>query len=143
VIVLIVGIAIAAVGLNLARSDAELARDEAERLAAALQGAQDEAILHGRPYVIELAADGYRFLQLGDDGKLAALPAGEPLAPYRLPEPMALSAELEGANADTGSLLLDPGGPLPAFVINLRLRDARWQVHNRDDGRIRPSIPAG
>jgi len=71
VIVLIVTIIIAAIGINLTRSDRDRVRDEAERLAVLIQAARDEAVLQGRVLVMELTDDGYRFLMTGSSPSLA------------------------------------------------------------------------
>ena len=144
VIVLIVTIIIAAIGINLTRSDRDRVRDEAERLAVLVQAARDEAVLQGRVLVLELTAEGYRFLQLADDGKLTVAGAGDLLAPRELPAPITASADFEGSNAARkAGLVFDPTGGLGPFLVTLRLNGTEWFVHNLLDGEIRasPEVP--
>lgn len=143
VIVLIVTIIIAAIGINLTRSDRDRVRDEAERLALLVQAARDEAVLQGHVLVLELTTDGYRFLQLGDDGKLSAVAGGELLAPRELPAPITASADIEGSAATSkAGLVFDPTGGLGPFRVTLRLNATEWYVHNLLDGEIRASAEA-
>ena len=143
VVVLIIGIIIAAIGINLTRSDRDQVRDEAERLALLVQAAHDEAVLQGRVMVLELTTEGYRFLQLGDDGKLVVVGPGDLLAPRELPAPITVSADLEGGSAtNKAGLVFDPTGGLGPFRVTLRLRAEEWYVHNLLDGEIRASAEA-
>jgi len=143
VIILIITIIIAAIGINLTRSDRDRVRDEAERLAVLIQAARDEAVLQGRVLVMELTDDGYRFLQLADDGKLAVVGAGDLLSPRTLPVPITASADLEAANATSKvGLVFDPTGGLGPFRVTLRLNASEWYVHNLLDGEVRASAEA-
>ena len=140
VIVLIITIIIAAIGINLTRSDRDRVRDEAERLALLVQAARDEAVLQGRVLVLELTEDGYRFLQLDDDGKLTTVGAGDLLAPRALPAPITASADMKSGGAATkAGLVFDPSGGLGPFRVTLRLNATEWHVHNLLDGEIRTS----
>lgn len=70
-------------------------RREAERLAALLSLAADEAVLRGRELGLALDPDGYAFLTL--EGERWRPAAGDgPLGDRRLPAPFRLAAEVEG-----------------------------------------------
>jgi len=143
VILLIITIVIAAVGINLTRSDHDRVRDEAERLALLLQAARDEAILQGRVVVLQINTDGYRFLEVGDDGKLSAIGAGDLLAPHELPAPITASTDREGnGTSKKVGLVFDPTGGIGPFRVTLRLNATEWYVHNLIDGEIRASDEA-
>ncbi len=98
VVVLIVGIV---VGLLVPAFTGTARRDletEAQRLAALLRLASEEAVLQGQEYAVELAPDGYRFLALGSGGWQ---PVQDPLLrPRELPASLRLEVFYEGERFD-------------------------------------------
>lgn len=137
VVVVILGIMIAVVGPNLTRNDADRARDEADRFSALLEAARDQAILEGRVLAFQGTEQGYRFLQLADNGKLAPVPDG-PLSARELPAHVAMKFEVDGTAPDRrAALVLDPTGNLPVFTVTFQVGAANWYVQNVGNGRIR------
>ncbi|MDU9416851.1 type II secretion system minor pseudopilin GspH [Pseudomonas sp. zfem005] len=78
VVLVIVGIATAAISLSIRPDPARLLREDAKRLALLLQTAQDEARADGRAIAWQADARGYRFLRLGDGGADERAFAGDP-----------------------------------------------------------------
>jgi len=138
VILLLLLIILGMVGINLARNDRDIVRDEGERLALLIQAAQEEAIMQARPFAVEPAADGYRFLRVDDNGKLKALGAGEIFEPYRLPQLVGIaSVELDGAKENKDPvIILDPSGSAPVFTIVLHAGRTDWYVQGLANGKI-------
>ncbi len=155
----IVGLAASVVVLNAPASDRQVRR-EAERFAARLAAAQDEALLSGRPVGLDPVAGGYRFLRYADDEW--TLMTGRVLGTWRLGEDVVFSlageSELRlsendrllnrtnrrigqrrlGDNEDrsTPVIIFTPTGtptPLTAsFTGNLE----HWEVRMAEDGAI-------
>jgi type II secretion system protein H len=137
VVVVILGIMIGVVGPNLVRSDADRARDEADRFSVLMEAARDQAILEGRVLAFQGTSEGYRFLMLADSGKLVAVDEG-PLAPRALPPHVTLSFEIDGAAPDKrAGMMLDPTGNLPVFIATFQVGEAHWYVLSLASGRIR------
>lgn len=68
VVLVIIGIASAAISLTIKPDPLHLLRKDAERLSQLLQVAQAEARADGRPITWRADAKGYRFNRLSDDG---------------------------------------------------------------------------
>ena len=68
VVLVIIGIASAAISLSIRPDPLQLLRKDAERVAQLLQVAQAEARADGRPIVWVADAKGFRFGRRGDDG---------------------------------------------------------------------------
>jgi general secretion pathway protein H len=142
VVVLIMAIALGLIGVNLARSDRDRVRDEADRLVLLLNAAREQAILEGTILAVQFTAQGYQFLQPDARGRLVPIEGDEVLAPRTLPDDVELSAETPGAPTDVSNgLLFDPSGVLPAFTLNLRCGTAVWQALGTADGKIRSQPP--
>lgn len=142
VVLLILTLTIGLIGLNLGDSDNDRVREEADRVAALLQTARDEAILQGRILAVQFQAGGYRFLRVDSQGKLGPLTGDETFRPRNLPEGMTLSLVLDGApgTAETG-LVLEPSGQIPPFTLTFRLGNAAWQARGENGGRVRSAHP--
>ncbi len=69
VVLVIIGIASAAISLSIKQDPLQLLRKDAERVAQLLQVAQAEARADGRPIVWLSDAKGFRFSRRGDGGK--------------------------------------------------------------------------
>jgi len=138
VVLLILTITIGIVGVNLGSNDTDRVRDEADRLVALLNTARDEAILQGRILAVQFRDDGYQFLHVDGEGKLAVLENDDTFRPRLLPEGMSLLAEIEGlAPAEQAGLVLEPSGQIPSFVITFRLGELRWYAVSEKAGRLR------
>lgn len=142
VVLLILTITIGIIGINLVNRDTDQVRDEANRLAALLQTAHDEAILQGRIMAVQVDSGGYRFLRVDASGHLVVVEHDDTFRARQLPDGMTLTAELDGApvTGKSAGLLLDPSGQLPSFVLTFHLSDVAWQIRT-DDGQIRSVNP--
>ena len=86
VVMLLLVIVIGMVGLSVSGDEHRAVREESERLSVLLHAVQQEAILQGKVYALELGLDGYEFLILGQDGKFQSLAqADDMLRPRTLP----------------------------------------------------------
>jgi len=136
VVTFIVAVMLGMVALNLIRSDSDILRDEAERLAQLLYSAREEAVLRGQLIAFELRADGYRFLYVGDKGTFTAFQEG-PLVGRHFSDDIRARLEVEGRQP-TGrhGLVLDPSSAIPSFNVSLALHEARWWVLGQNNGTI-------
>ena len=144
VILLLLTVILGMVGINLTRNDADLLKEEGDRLALLLQSAQEEAIMQARAYAFAPAADGYRFLRMDERGKLKPIAAGDLLAPRQLTARVSLAGlALDGvAEIKDPLILFDPSGVAPVFTITLRAGDTPWYVHGTVDGSVYASPSA-
>src|SRR5690606_11760242 len=119
VVLLILTIVLRMIGIRLTRDVRDTVRDEAERLALALQSAREQASLEGRPYAFALTDEGYQLLRLGDEGRLVPVREDEILGPRRLPRALTLAPERPAgaAPARADLILFDPSGEFPAFTM--------------------------
>jgi general secretion pathway protein H len=144
VVVLLLAIVMGLVGVNLSRDETAKIRDEAARLALALQAGRQEAILQGQIIVLLVSTEGYEFMTPDDTGKLIPLPADNVLAVRAWSSGISLvSVQIEGANEEekfTG-ILLDPSGNLQAFTITLATGKIRWLVEGKANGKIISTAP--
>jgi general secretion pathway protein H len=139
VVMLLLVILLGMAGMRLTRDRPDIIRDEARRLVIMLQGAQQQAVLEGRPYAFALTRDGYRFLRADNAGKLHVV-GGEVLPPHTLPYPMKLESSKTRTEADKRpDIVFDPSGDFGAFVLTLRFDEIRWYVEGSSDGEIRSS----
>ncbi|WP_225935505.1 type II secretion system minor pseudopilin GspH [Pseudomonas muyukensis] len=131
VVLVIVGIASAAISLNIRPDPGKQLRADAERLARLLTLAQSEAQADGQPLRWHSDRDGYRFLRA--DGQ--ALADG-PLKPQRW-------------QADTVRVQVKPAGPLwldgewigTPLTLHLRSGAVRMDLARSAAGAIRVSQP--
>lgn len=124
VVVTILGLLSAAVVLA-APAGSEL-RPEAERLAARIQAAQEQAILANRMLALRVDGDGYAFSRRGRAGWEDV--TAPPLAAARWETP---------TEAEPARLLLDPLGGAEQGSIRLRRGAEQWAVEIAADGEIR------
>ncbi|TFY85609.1 type II secretion system protein GspH [Pseudomonas kairouanensis] len=82
VVLVIIGIASAAISLTIKPDPLQLLRKDADRLSQLLQVAQAEARADGRPITLRTDAKGFRFTRRTDDGVgLEAFKGDNPLRP--------------------------------------------------------------
>lgn len=124
VVVTILGLLSAAIVLA-APADSDL-KPEAERLAARIKAAQEQAILSNRALALRVDGNGYAFSRRGRAGWEDATAA--PLASVRWEAP---------TQADPARLLLDPLGGGDEGRIALRRGAERWIVELSADGEVR------
>lgn len=96
VVLVVVGIMIGLATLAVGDRSGEQVEREAERLAALLRMARDEAILTARPLGLRVEPDRYLFLELGGEGAWRRLDADRVLHPRTLSEVVELTLTVEG-----------------------------------------------
>jgi general secretion pathway protein H len=138
VVVLIMSIMVGMIGARLTRDEGDIVRDEARRLALVLQGAQQQAILEGRPYAFVLTHEGYRFLSLNAKSQLVPIETDELLGPRALPRPLTLEPkkQREETRQRADLILFDPSGEFPVFTMMFTFGRLVWYVEGRSDGQI-------
>lgn len=138
VILLLLTVILGMVGINLTRNDADLLKEEGDRLALLLQSAQEEAIMQARAYAFAPAADGYRFLRMDERGKLKPIATGDLLSPRQLTARVSVAGlVLDGvAEIKDPLIVFDPSGLAPVFTITLQAGDTPWYVHGEVDGSV-------
>jgi general secretion pathway protein H len=140
VVMLLLVIVLAMVSINFSRNDEDIVREESQRLSLLMQTAQQEAMLQARVLAVAVKADGYAFQRRDDKGKFQPLERDDVLRARQLPEGVALSATIEGANADQTRILFSPAGDLTPFRVVFARGTARWRVEGDAGGAIK-SVP--
>lgn len=129
VVLLIVGMLVGLASLSLGNNEDRTLRAEAERIAALLELAAQEALLNGREMALELDGPAYRFL-VYDPVEAQWQPLADPLFRAReLPPSMALSALVEGLQAEEGRfgearalrILILSSGEMSPFSLTVEL----------------------
>lgn len=139
VVMIVIAVIAATTGIQLTSSRSSLVADEAKRLALLIQSAQEQSILEGRFFSVQVDPKGYRFLALNDNGELTKL-VNDPLFGERLfPHGIVLGDVLinEKRQSKSGEgILLTPVGTMPSFSINLVYKGNSWRVESRPDGTV-------
>lgn len=157
VVVVIIGILATLVTLSIGgrdrKADLEL---EAQRLAALIELASQEATLRGKELALEMEPAGYRFLQLeldADDNTKTKWQdfADETLRPRELPTGMALEVEVDGAALPTSDqfgkvalprIYILSSGELQPFTITLHFEEGpAYQIQGKLTGVVSVSGP--
>lgn len=144
IVVLITGIVLSLATLAIRDNPERRLRTEAQRFAALVTLAAQEAVLQSREVAVELQRDGYRFLIL-DDGEWVE-PADNVFRQRSLPEGMELSVTVEGEDPATQQrgTRRDPriyvlsGGEMTPFELSVRQTDrgAAYRVRGDAGGRL-------
>ncbi len=139
VVVLIIGVLLAMISLSVSPNPRTKLRDEATRLATVMQTAQEEAILQGKLFAINIGENGYAFYEYGLGG-MEAIAGDEILKPRELPENIRITeAVVDGPKVDKKIwILLYPTGELTAFGITFSDQDYHWSVEGDPGGNIEP-----
>lgn len=141
VVLVIIGITVALIQPNLAANPDAALRSEAERLAALIEAAQDEAITANRVLAWSIEEGQLRFWQRSADGN-AWLPLADAMFG---PRPLAASlVELRIGNAraeQTSKVVLAPDGVQPAFDVKLELAGLQANVVSDVLGQISVVAP--
>ncbi len=139
VVVLIIGVVLAMLSLSVTPNPRTKLRDEATRLATVMQTAQEEAILQGKLFAMNIGEDGYAFYEYGLGG-MEAITGDEILKPHKLPENIRITkAEVDGPKDEKKIwVLLYPTGELTAFGITFSDQDYHWSVQGDPGGNIEP-----
>ncbi len=128
VVLFIIGLSVGFIVLSVGgRSNDQYAEEEARRLAALIELAQQEAIVHNQEIAVSFGRDGYRFLRL-EEKKWQVISSDELLKPRELPPTVVLQLTLEGdppgigkaEEANTPHLFLLSSGESSPFEVTIR-----------------------
>ncbi|MEE8387125.1 MAG: GspH/FimT family pseudopilin [Acidiferrobacterales bacterium] len=142
VVMVLIAIIAGMVGVNLKSDPTATVREEAQRLALLLQTAQEEAILQGTLYAINLEPTRYHFLRLDVEGVMKNIDTDALLRQRELPDGVKIvNVLINGADSEQEKkgFILTPLGDLPNFSIVLEDDGHRWQVEGFADGSIKPA----
>ena len=141
VVVLIIGVILAMISLTVSPNPRTKLRDEATRLATVMQTAQEEAILQGKLFAMNIGENGYAFYEYGLGG-MEEITGDEILKPHKLPENIRITeAVVDGPKDDKKIwILLYPTGELTAFGITFSDQDYHWSVQGDPGGNIEPVV---
>jgi general secretion pathway protein H len=145
VVMVIIGIALAMVSVNLGRDDRRILRDDAERLAALLEHAEEEALVSGTTLAWSPSAGGYRFWRYDEDRKWVPV-SGDEIFRERALEQGVSIAELRINQAlakPQDKVLFVPGGVNLTFEATLALGSARVVVSGDALGRVSVKVGGG
>lgn len=151
VVLAILALMAGAVAFNLppARDDA---KREAERFAALLSAAANEAIVDGRPLRVEIAPTAYSFWRFergewraADESEAISGRALNGVAMETVVEDPAMRNESRptGTEAVVRRIFLDPIGAAAPFTVDFTSRRERWRVERGIDGTITVTENAG
>jgi len=100
IVLVIIGVMLAAVTLSISDNRGDNLRLEARRLAARITLARDDAILTNQEFGLEITKEGYQFLVLEDERWTLVQRFGErQLIQQKIPENMIIELEVEGLYA--------------------------------------------
>ena len=129
-VVVIIAALVSLVAVKLAPDARQGLREEAQRLAALLAHARDEAIATGAPLAWQRTERGYRFVQRAPDRTWAAIDRDPSLRARDLPPGVGFAA-IEPSAPVTGAqsiIVLAPTGLSEPFRITLALGEHRVRV---------------
>ncbi len=153
-VLVVVGVVVAAIQLNLFSDDARRLRTEGERIAALLTALADETVTSGAPLAVSFSEQGYAFWQREEDQAQASVPEsprdtaqnrsvearwrlrpGDELFAARQMPPGIRIAEvrirqrpLSRSAKEPERLVFSPSGMHPPFTVVLALGDLRVLV---------------
>ncbi|MDA3969928.1 MAG: type II secretion system minor pseudopilin GspH [Desulfobulbaceae bacterium] len=116
VVLLIIGVSIGFISLNVGPRR-QVVEEEAKRLAALLNLAQEEAILTGNEYALELRLSEYRFVRL-DGESWQEFPPDEVFRPRTLPAELHLELTI-GGELISPTILMAEGDESPPRIYLL------------------------
>jgi general secretion pathway protein H len=138
VVMVILGIMMTLVSVNLYQDDGKVLTEEANRLAALLEHAQNEAMLTGSPVAWSAQSGKYQFWQRGKNGKWDE-PSGDEILRDRT-FPVAIEW---GENRVAGNpfkleerLIFLAGGLNQPFELKLKYRDKQLNIRGNPMGRV-------
>lgn len=115
VVLLIIGVSIGCISLNIGPRR-QLVEEEAKRLAALLNLAQEEAILTGNEYALELRLGEYRFVQLVDES-WQEFGDDEAFRPRTLPAELSLELTVGGERIHPAALMAEAHESPPRIYL--------------------------
>ncbi len=138
VVMVILGITMALVSVNFSQDDGKVLTEEANRLAALLEHAQNEAMITGNAIAWSAQEGKYQFWNRDKDGKWDQ-PSGDDILRART-----FPVEIEwGENRVAGNpiklderLIFLAGGLNQPFELKLKYRDKQLNIHGNPTGRV-------
>lgn len=139
VVILIIGVMMSLVTLAVHDDSEQRLRTEAERLAALLQLASQEAVLQSREIAVVFEEDGYRFL-VPDAGEWVET-GDNVYRPRSLPDDMVFDIAIEGERLEFDDsqrkreprIYLLSGGEMTPFELTVRYRDRDYEYRLEGD----------
>ncbi len=119
VVISLVGLVVTLVVLRIERDAGQLAQLEAERFYALVTHVQDESLLSGRPYAVEVdeANGSYRFLKPGQPWQV--ITNDDVLRSRQVPEGVKLHMEMQQLNTIGRMVVIDGLGLVTPFVLTI------------------------
>jgi general secretion pathway protein H len=138
VVIVIISILLALVRVNFVQDEKAVLTDEANRLAALLQHAQDEAMVSGKSIAWSANEASYQFWQLDKEGKWAAQEGDEVLRQRAFPVAIEWGEiKVNGSPIKLADRLLFTAGGINApFEIKLRFKGREMMVRGDAVGRV-------
>ena len=145
VVLMVMGLCLGLISVNIAPSERDLLRVEAERLAQVLDLAAEEARITGKSIAWTAEESGYRFWRLGTDSEWMEIRDSGPLRARSLSPGMTISdLRVDAMRAQSFKRVeFLPGGVALAFTIDLSLGTERYAVAASPVGDLRVSAGTG
>lgn len=139
IVLAILGVMTSLMVVNFERNEAQALEHEAQRLAALLRAARDEAVLSGHALAWRAHTGGHTFLRRDGDSAWRPLEPGTPYGARAWPEPVALTRfQLNGMPGVSGApLVFSSSGVNPPFELELASGGWRVALHADFSGAIR------
>ena len=138
VVMVIIGITLTLVSVNFNQDDSKILGEEANRLAALLEHAQNEAMITGKPVAWSAQPGKYQFWQRGKEGKWDE-PSGDEILRERS-FPIAIEwGEIRVAGNSiklNERLVFLAGGLNPPFEMKIKYRDRQLSIRGTATGRV-------
>ncbi|GAB7128104.1 hypothetical protein JCM19000A_26110 [Silvimonas sp. JCM 19000] len=138
VAIAVIGIILGLAAVKLGQSDGQIAEREAQRLAAVLEDARDEAISGGHSVGWSSDGRGYQFWIQDGNGDWQAIPNHEVLKPYQLPDILKVSAQSVNLREQRlgERIVFDSTGVNQPFTIELVTQTGHWHLEGDVMGRV-------
>lgn len=136
VVLLIVGVLAGSVSLGIEAARAGDAERAIARLQHGLEAAAERAEVRGRPLAVDFFGDGYRYSELGADGRWHPLEESPLLVAGELPPPLRTLRLARPQGADEHMRLVFGSRP-PAFVLALANGSEGVLLEGDPSGRVR------
>ena len=128
VVIALVGLVVTLVVLRIDRDAGQLAQLEAERFYALVTHAQDESLLSGRPYAVEIdeASGSYHFLKPGKPWQV--ITDDDVLRSRQVPEGVGLHMEMQQPDTIGHMVVIDGLGLITPFVLTVSGGAKKFEV---------------
>ncbi|GGP27574.1 type II secretion system minor pseudopilin GspH [Silvimonas amylolytica] len=134
----LIGIILGLAVIKLGQSDGQIAEREANRLAAVLEDARDEAIAGGRTVGWSTDGHGYQFWVQDDQNNWQAIPNHEVLKPYELPGDLRITRQTANLRElRLGErIVFEASGVNQPFTVELEVGSNQWLLEGDVMGRV-------